>query len=243
MKKAEMETKFKELEKKISLLDDVNQEKRLQRAYSYYVLRMMRDEIVDCFADRPEAGLYWLEGAYIGKEAIKRYFGVGTDRPKPKPEFFHQVMPIAGVVDVDPDGKRTRGRWYTFGSHSLPAGEDRFRKSFVGGMYEVEYIKEKGVWKFLTIHWLIPYAVTIPDEYWKSPEMIGKQVGESVANPQGPIYVPEPDIPYDPEDPRFLAGYILPFHYKHPVTGKKASENTNNKEVIQASRARKKVKK
>jgi hypothetical protein len=65
------------LYKQVSLLEDVNQVKRLQRAYSYYVLRMMKNEIADCFAEHPETGLYWLEGAYLDKEAVKRYFGGG----------------------------------------------------------------------------------------------------------------------------------------------------------------------
>jgi hypothetical protein len=240
MNMKEMEAKIKALEKQVSLLDDVNQVKKLQRAYSYYVMRMMKNEIVDCFAEHPETGLYWLEGAYLGKEAVKRYFGVGGDTPPQPPEFFHQVMPIAGVVDVAPDGERAWGRWYTFGSHSLPAPGGKFRKSFVGGVYEIEYIKQNGVWKFLKINWQIPYSVNIPEENWRSPELIGEHIG----HPQGSYVPPVADIAYDAEDPRFMSGYVIPFHYKHPVTGKKTSEDTvNNKSVISTIKARKKAKK
>jgi len=102
MKAEEMEARLKALEKKVGLLDDINEVKRLQRIYSYYVQHMMRDEIYNLFADHPDVRLHWLEGTWLGKEGVKRYFGVGSDRPEPPPGFLHQVMPIAGVVDVDP---------------------------------------------------------------------------------------------------------------------------------------------
>ncbi|HSW59031.1 MAG TPA: nuclear transport factor 2 family protein [Dehalococcoidales bacterium] len=224
----EMESRIMALEKKMGLLEDVNQIKRLQYAYSYYVMRMMNAEIVDCFADHPETGVYWLEGAWLGKEGVRRYFGVDTQRPEPLPEFFHQVMPIAGVIDVEPDGKRAKARWYTFGGHSLPAQGGAFRKSFVAGIYEMEYIKQNAVWKFLKVYWLIPYAITIRNEDWRWPETIG----QSISNPQAPTAFPAADIPFDPEDPRFMAGYMLPFHYGHPVTGVATSEQSKNWNVI-----------
>ena len=236
---AELESRVKELEKKAGLLDDVNQVKRLQYAYSYYVMRMMNAEIVDCFADDPETGLYWLEGAYLGKEGVRRYFGVDTNRPDPLPEFFHQVMPIAGVIDVEPTGQKAKARWYTFGTHSLPEKGGTFRKSFVAGIYEIDYLKQNGVWKFWKINWLIPYTIKLQNEDWKWPETIG----QGIANPQGPVPFPAADIPFDPADPRFMTGYILPFHYKHPVTGKATSENAKNKKIIKMNTAGRKTKK
>jgi hypothetical protein len=32
----------------------------------------------------------------------------------------------------------------------------------------------------------------------------------------------------DKKDLRYVSGYIFPFHYPHPVTGKKTSENKQN---------------
>jgi len=216
----EMEARLEALEKKVGILDDINEVKRLQRVYSYYVQHMMRDEIYDCFADHPDVALHWLEGTWLGKEGVKRYFGVGSDRPEPPPGFLHQVMPIAGVVDVEPDGKRAKGRWYAFGGVCIPDKEGKLRGSMVGGIYEIEYIKENGVWKFLTVKWIIPYNVMVPEESWGKPEMMGK----SIMDFKGP----EPDIPPTPDDPRFVSGYIFPFHYNHPVTGKATSENEKN---------------
>jgi hypothetical protein len=226
----EMEARLKALEKKVSILDDIDAVKRLQRVYSYYVMHMMRDEIYDCFADHPEVKLHWLEGTWLGKEGVKRYFGVGSDRPEPPPGFLHQVMPIAGVVDVDPDGKRAMGRWYSFGGVSVPDQKGKFNSSIVGGLYEIEYIKQNGVWKFLKIDWIIPLVIKNPEGSWSPPENMGKSIEDFKG--------PDPDIPPSSSDPRFMSGYIFPFHYNHPVTGKPTSENKKNAGLIAAVKAK-----
>ncbi len=226
----EMEARLKALEKKVGILDDINEVKRLQRVYSYYVQHMMRDEIYDCFADHPDVALYWLEGTWLGKEGVKRYFGVGSDRPEPPPGFLHQVMPIAGVVDVEPDGRRAKGRWYAFGGVCVPDKEGKLRGSLVGGIYEIEYIKENGAWKFLTVRWIIPYNVRVPEESWGTSEMIGKSIMGFKA--------PDPDIPPTPDDPRFMSGYIFPFHYNHPVTGRPTSDSEKNARLMKKKKGK-----
>jgi hypothetical protein len=223
MKAEEMEARLKALETQVRTLQDSDDIKRLQRIYGYYVQHMMRDEIVDCFADHPDVAVHWLEGSWLGKEGVKRYFGVGSDRPEPPPGFLHQVMQLSGVVDVKPGGERARGRWYAFGGISMPGGDGKFRCSFASGIYEIEYIKENGKWKILTIRWIITYTINLPEGSWIAPEAIG----ESIMN----FKAPGPDIPANTADPRFLSGYIFPFHYKHPVTGKETSETAKNSKL------------
>ena len=85
-------------------------------------------------------------------------------------EFQHQVMQIAGVVDIEPDGLHAKGRWYAFGGIFFPMKEkESVMRAFVSGIYEMGYIKEKGVWKILSIKWIIPYSCQIAGK-WKLPE-------------------------------------------------------------------------
>ncbi len=220
----EMGARLEALEKKVGILDDINQVKRLQRVYSYYVQHMMRDEIVDCFADHPDVKVHWLEGTWLGKDGVKRYFGVGTDRPEPPPGFLHQVMPIAGVVDVTPDRERARGRWYSFGGVAVPNEKGEFNCSIVGGLYEIEYIKQHSAWKILKIDWIIPLNIRVAKDAWMPPEDLGKAIRDF----KGPV----PDIPPEDFDPRFVSGYIFPFHYNHPVTGRATSEGEKNARLL-----------
>ncbi len=226
MSMEEMAARLETLEKKVEELDDINRIKRLHRIYSYYVMYMMRDEIADCFADHPDVALHWLEGTWLGKEGVKRYFGVGTDRPEPSPDFIHQVMPVAGAIDVEPGGQRAKGRWYAFGGVNIPRPDRPTNGSFVGGMYEIDYIKQDGVWKFLIVKWVINYTVQCPEGSWNFPEAIGEVIKNFEA--------PEPDIPASMNDPRFMTGYVLPFHFNHPVTGKSACEKVKNLKLIAA---------
>jgi hypothetical protein len=212
-----LEEKVKAQEREIIFLRDLEAIKRLQRAYGYYVEHMMRQEIIDCFSDSPEVCLNWLEGQYLGKEGVRRYF----NRPDmPGQLFLHQVMQIAPVVDIAPDGRRAWGRWYAFGGIFMPR-ENEVRRSFVTGIYEIEYIKEDGTWKMLKVKWIIPYAVRIAGE-WNTPE----QVTAPFYNDE--FKGPRPDIPVDKADLRYVSGYIFPFHYRHPVTGKETSEAERN---------------
>lgn len=218
---AALERKVKTQEKKLTALEDIEAIKKLQKAYGYYVEHMMYQEIIDCFADSPDVCLDWLEGKWLGKAGVKKYFEMIKEVP---PEFFHQVMQIAGVVNIDPSGKTAKGRWYAFGGMFFPRG-DGIRRSFVNGIYEMGYIKEGGTWKILSIKWVIPYAVRLAAD-WALPEDVNRPylAGEFKGNP--------PDIPLDRNDGRYLSGYIFPFHYKHPVTGKETSEEARNARLL-----------
>ncbi len=212
-----LEKQVKAQEKQIAVLQDIEAIKKLQKAYGYYVEHMMYQEIVDCFSDSPDVLLDWLEGKYLGKEGVRKYFEFMKSAPM---DFMHQVMQIAGVVDIDPDGQTARGRWYAFGGIFIPR-EGNVRRSFVSGIYENRYIKENGVWKILAIKWVIPYAVRIAEE-WAMPEDVNRPYLA------GQFRGPKPDIDIDRNDQRYLSGYIFPFHYKHPVTGKETSEGEKN---------------
>jgi hypothetical protein len=230
-----MESKLKELEKKVQRLDDINEITRLQKVYSYYVMHMMRDEIYDCFADRKDVVLRWLEGTWKGKEGVAKYFGVGDkSRPEPPPGFIHQVMPIAGVVDVATDGRTAKGRWYSFGGVATPDQKTgKTNPGIVGGLYEIDYIKEGGVWKFWKIDWIIPLSIKIPSEQWSPVENLGRMIAN--------VKVAGAAEPYMEGDPRFVSGYIFPFHFDHPVTGKPTSEGKKNARLLKDTKGAEKA--
>jgi len=215
----ELTEKVKYLEQKVRTLDDIEAIKRLQKAYGFYLERGMYQEIVDCFSDSPDVTLNWLQGQYRGKEGIKTYFTFLSKEFSP-PTYLHQLMQLAGIVDVNADGLTARGRWYGFGPVFFPESMGG-RHILFSGIYESEYVKEDGVWKILSLKWMMPYSLDIPGG-WSMPEEINAQFL------RGEFNDPEPQIPLDPDDPRYLNGYILPFHYRHPVTGRVTSEGKLN---------------
>jgi hypothetical protein len=212
------------LEKRLQRTEDIQAIQRLQYAYNYYVEHMMKQEIIDCFADSPDVRLDWIEGKWKGKEGVRQYFDVSRTPPI---EFRHQLMPIAGLITVAPGGLAAKGRWYAFGGIIMPPLKKRSAptRSFISGIYEIGYIKENGVWKMLSISWLIPYGVRIRSG-WISPEDIAGPLLSGKPIPGAPPMTP--DIPMDKNDLRYVTGYILPFHFVHPVTGKPTGEASRN---------------
>ena len=226
------EEQVKTLENEVRILKDIESIKRLQKAYGYYVEHMMGQEIIDCFSDSPDVALNWLEGTWLGKEGVKRYFARAARGDNP-PGFSHQLMPTAGLITINPDGKTAKGRWYAFGGVFSSREGKVSGGSLTNGIYEMGYIKENGTWKILSIKWVIPYSVRIT-EGWSMPEDIGGRLirgdvsppRDDDSRPRAPM--PEPDIPIDKNDLRYVSGYIFPLHFKHPVTGKETSEGVRN---------------
>ena len=217
-----LETRVETLEdqvRKLSTLLDIEQIKNLQRIYGFYLEHWMYDEIVDCFADGPDVYMdFFPGGKYLGKDGVKRYFKHFSG---PNPEFLHQIMQLSPVIHVDEGGKTARGRWYGYGPLAIPVGKGVL-ESVHSGTYEMEYIKEDDIWKIKVFRWKLNY-ISYPGKGFVSPERTG------AVDPDVKLTGPEPDTPRKDYECRYPSGYIFPFHYNHPVTGKKTSEEENNK--------------
>lgn len=215
-----MESRIRELEKQVARMKDLDEINRLQKAYGFYLEHWMYDEIIDLFADDPGVTLNLMVGIFKGKEGVRRYFS-GMNKMTQDPEFLHQIMQLSGMVDINVDSKTARGRWYGFGAVAMPR-ENGVYQIFTGGIYTCEYIKEVGRWKILKLMWN-PIYTAPPALGWVKPE----RVTTTFTPRKGPGKTPKPDQPRD-IDTRYPSGYIVPFHYKHPVTGKKSFEARRN---------------
>jgi hypothetical protein len=214
----EMEARLSFLEKQFKISQDIAEIERLQRAYGYYIEHWMSEELTDLFADGPDVAIHLIGlGIFMGKEHVRQFFR--SDMGK-NPEFLHQVMQTSGIVTVDPDGKTAKGRWNGWGVLAIPQGGG-VKQEFLGGMYENDYIKQNGKWR-IKIARHIPTYYALPGQGFVKPERVAAI---------DPNYVPkdhmEPDI-RDTVKPVYPSSYILPFHFKHPVTGKETTEKLSN---------------
>ncbi|UCC16486.1 MAG: nuclear transport factor 2 family protein [Dehalococcoidales bacterium] len=217
-----LETKVKSLENEVAdlknqlqVLNDIEDIKRLQCAYGYYLERWMGEEIINCFSASPEVSGTFVEGTYNGPEGIRAYFGKTREQP---PEFLHQVMQVSPVITVDPYGLRAKGRWYGYGSVAFRPLNGQIDPTIMSVVYEMEYIKEDGVWKILKLALQMHYA-------YNTRRMLGMAGEEEPAAPENVELHPDEWAEFDYGYP---SGYIYPFHFVHPVTGKPTSEATRN---------------
>jgi hypothetical protein len=235
MDMTELHNKVLAMEKELQRLKDIEAIRKLQYIYGYYLTTFMNEEMIDLFSNSPEATLDFPEGTFFSKKGICSAFG-HTNKDM-NPEFMHQLMQLQGVIDVAEDGKTAQGRWWGFGAMAMPgtesdkkgASDDRVTQAMVCGVYENEYIKEEGVWRFWKIKW-VPFYSFSPENGWVKPERLEKE--EIIID--GQTKFPDwwnPDLPAKGIDFRYPSGYILPFHYKHPITGKESTEGKRNANV------------
>ena len=206
-----LKKQVKARDKQIQTLQDIEDIKRLQCAYGYYLEHWMSDEIIDCFSHSPEVSGTFVEGTYNGPEGIRRYFGKGRIMP---PEFLHLVMQVSPVITVSKDGQTAHGRWYGYGT-ILSRFTTPLDPIYMMVIYEMNYIKEDGVWKILKLRLNMHYAYTSGRNLPPAPSREAPRIKLS------------PDV-WAENDTQYPSGYIYPFHYKHPVTGKETSEAKRN---------------
>jgi hypothetical protein len=216
----ELEAKIKTLEDRLRTLEDTEAIKKLQRAYGFYLEHWMAEDLTDLFADSPDATLMIAAGHFRGKKAIRRFFRHGKEdtemRRELNPEFLHQVMQLSGVVDVAPDGKTANGRWYGFGANAFPIEAGKINPGWMNGVYEVEYIKEKGVWKLLKVRW----CMTFHAPWCESVVAPEKRKDLRMDRPYGRNPSLKPTS--GPEETLYPSGFIAPFHFDNPVSGRVA---------------------
>jgi hypothetical protein len=85
------------------------------------------------------------------------------------------------------------------------------------GIYENEYIKEDGVWKIKLFNYRVVYQANYETGWAHSPVaplMVSNFNVKYPENPRGPDEV-------GPPPPRWPESVFMPFHYPHPVTGKR----------------------
>ncbi len=211
---------LEEKDRRIRDLEDIEAIGRLQCAYGYYLEHWMSDEIIDLFADRPETSATFVEGTYLGIEGVRRYFGKMKVAP---PSFLHMVMQVSPVITLGGDGVTAKGRFYGYGTVCSAPVEGKIDPMYMCVIYEMEYIKEDGVWKILKLafqmHYayktLMPYTAPAPPPAAEAPRNAMADMKLS------------PDI-WAEYNTQYPSGYIYPMHFVHPVTGKETSENAVN---------------
>jgi hypothetical protein len=220
MKIAELEARVKILENRLRTLEDIEEIKKLQRAYGYYLEHWMAEDIIDCFADGPDTELLVAAGRYIGKENIRDFFHQGIKgievRQAENPEFLHQVMQLSGVVHVNNDGKKAQGRWYGFGANAFPAPEGKVNPGWMNGVYEVDYIRQNDRWRLKKVHWCMTFHAPWGESFVPAERRFDQKIDRP--------YRRNPDLKPDgpPEETRWPSGFICPFHFDNPATGRKA---------------------
>ena len=135
--------------------------KRLQHAYGHYSELGLWHDFADLFAD---TGIgYYTQGA-LDREGIRALFlkEVGQGRLGLADGRIYPHISMQPVVTLAADGQSAKGRWHIMamlGGYGTSA-------SWAGGVYENQYVRENGVWKFKEVRYLPQYSGRYEDPGW-----------------------------------------------------------------------------
>ncbi len=202
------------LEARMTAAEDIEAIKKLQRSYGYYLEHWQEEQLLGLWSHSPNTTVELNEtGQFKGWEGVQKcfhfedhYTAFNGEKTAP-PQYLHILMPGCGIVHLDPGGQTAKGRWYGFFLGALPRrGELR---ALIGcGIWENEYIKENGVWKLLKVFWNDIISSPLDEGWVKTPYLSNPPMANRP--PPGP----------NTHFATYPSGYIFPYHYKNPVTGK-----------------------
>jgi hypothetical protein len=205
---------LKELEERVTRLEDILAIENLERIYGYYFDTRQMQKVVDLFSDE-HTDFVEIEshGRFLGKEGVKRMYlqavggepeaGESDRRPRSKGGIT-VIIQLDGVVTLAPDGRTAKGRWHTWLAESFPfAGT--LGQYWLHGYYENGFIKEDGRWFFTSLFWNTTFYTRFETGWMVQPIV-------------GFLPMPNPDLPMTAFHP-YPSGYHFPFSFRHPVTG------------------------
>lgn len=123
--------------------ESVRAVKRVQETYAQYSQFGLWTDMAALFAD--DAVLSYGKDAARGRRAIQDYFlarfGEGTHGLTSG--ALHTQMVLRPLVNVAADGQTAKGRWWQFSM----TGQHGVKAEWAGGIFENDYVRERGVWK------------------------------------------------------------------------------------------------
>ena len=137
---------FKELEKRLKKIEDLEDIKKLHRQYVYWINSHQWDEMVDCFTEDAVINI-GKHGLRKGKDEIKKLFKVDVAKVNEKWDGCHFVtQPI-----VDIDGEKATGKWFLCICIFDVNSPTKSPLGWGHGRYDCEYVKVDGQWKFSSL--------------------------------------------------------------------------------------------
>lgn len=202
---------LEEMGKRLQVVEDTQQIDKLEKIYGYYLDNGQNGKIVDLFSDNAESVEISDRGVFKGKEGVRKFF-LGYISHGQKQGDLKEIphgrlvihMQHQGVIDVAPDGGTAKGRWYLLMIQAWPV-EGRERSVIGHGVYENEFVKEDGIWKFQKMFMSLNFRSPIGEGWVDIPVVSAGRSPISDAPPTA--YSPYPDLK------------MVPFHWEDPVNG------------------------
>lgn len=187
----------------VQRLQDTSDIKRLQRAWGYYMETAQWDEAADLFASDATIEM-GLDGVYRGKARIRAYlYALGGGHAGLSEGELNEQLLLQPVIDVAGDGLTARGRWRRL----MLLGQYGATASWGEGPFEIQYVRQDGVWKIQSLHWYQTYVVPYQGGWARNRDENGARYVTAALPPDDP-----PTEVY----PTWPGVYRPAYHYPNP---------------------------
>ena len=172
----------------------------LQAMYGYYIDKGQWKKASTLFS-RTGTYEFGQSGVYIGREHIERALSLMGPQGLAEGQLNNYVM-AQPIIDVSEDNRAAKARWRS-DVQLARAGQGRWG----GGVYENEYVNDKGTWRFSKLHYYVTFWGDY-DQGWAAK----------------PIPMDPPSTAIPPDRPptavyqSFPKLQVVPYHYANPVT-------------------------
>jgi hypothetical protein len=204
---ASVEQRIAAYKHRVELLEDKDAVENLQATYGYYFDKGLWDQAADLFASNGSFE-YGQRGVYIGIPHIRRAMLLFGPQGLAAGHLNNHML-LQPVITVAEDGLSAKARWQGM----IMLAEPGQNGIWGVGVYENEYVKQKGVWKISKLHFYVT-AETDYDLGWM----------KSAIPMRGPSALVPPDKPPTEVYRSYPGAYIPPFDYMTPVTGKSLAD-------------------
>jgi acetyl esterase/lipase len=209
---AEADALLAQAEQQVARVKDFHEIDNLTSAYGYYLDKNLWNDLANLFAAHGSIELAQ-RGAYIGRERVRAFLFNVFGKEGPTEGRLGNHLQYQPVIHVATDGQTAKVRSRMM--QQLNFGQ---RASMGASLYENEFVKEDGVWKFSVDHTFNTWTAGYDGGWVRSP-------GRTVP---GPSRTFPPDTPPTFTFQMFPTVYEIPFHYPHPVTGRVTSTRSPN---------------
>jgi len=158
---AALQSRVARLEEEVQRTEAIRAVKRLQYAYGHYAELGLWNDLADLFA---ENGVGHYPSGTLGKEAIRKLFLQDVGKGMlglVEGQLYPHIM-LEPVVTLASDGKSAKGRWRVFAMLGSFGGS----AVWAGGIYENDYVLEKGFWKIQDLHYYPRFSGRYEDPGW-----------------------------------------------------------------------------
>jgi hypothetical protein len=218
-----------DLEARAQRLNDINDIKRLQRIYGYYLDEGQWDDVADLFATNATIEI-GEDGVYRGRERIRAYYRtLGNGRNGLAPGQLNEHLQVMPVITLQADGQHAQGTWRAI-ILSGQLGKDAW---WGEGPYENQYVKENGVWKIAGLRWFQTLWVPYAGGWAKNPDTNGARFVGNRLTADAPPTLPHKTWP---------GAFTPPFHFRGkypglaPLAGTSAAASSRGTAQQQLSR-------